>query len=119
EALANAGRHARATSVLVALRRDPGALVVVVRDDGIGFTPNAPAHGVGLATMRERALLVHGELAIESRPGAGTTVQLVLPLVTAATPPSPEPKQASSRAPSPAPAPPARTPVKRHRPSPP
>ncbi|MBI3770184.1 MAG: PAS domain S-box protein [Deltaproteobacteria bacterium] len=90
EALANAARHARAKSLQVALTRAPDRLVVRVRDDGIGFTPDAPTCGIGLVTMRERAMLMRGELTIESAPGRGTAVQLVLPLAAeqAATEPS-------------------------------
>ena len=83
EALANVARHAGATSVGVTLTREPGRLVVRVRDDGVGFTTDAPTDGIGVATMRERAMLMQGELAIESAPERGTTVRLVVPLAGA------------------------------------
>jgi PAS domain S-box-containing protein len=80
EALANVARHARATAVSVTLARDGERLAVRVRDDGIGFTVDGPTDGIGVATMRERATLLQGELAIDSTPGRGTTVRLVVPL---------------------------------------
>jgi PAS domain S-box-containing protein len=98
EALANAAQHARAESVNVCMSRATGGLVVSVSDDGIGFDPDhPPVHGVGLVTMRERAMLMHGEIAIETAPGRGTTVRLELPLA-AERPPEAE------RAPAVAPA---------------
>src|SRR5262249_50638280 len=60
EALANAARHGGGRRVVLALERTTEHLVVTVRDDGRGFDAGAPVeHGVGLATMRERALLLH------------------------------------------------------------
>ncbi|HWC07690.1 MAG TPA: sensor histidine kinase, partial [Solirubrobacterales bacterium] len=74
EALSNATRHSGATSVGVRLRRDAGGGVELeVADDGRGFAFDEAERGLGIAGMRERALLVGGELTIESRPGEGTT----------------------------------------------
>ena len=47
-----------------------------MRDDGSGFAFAEAERGLGLAGMRERSLLVDGDLNIESRPGNGTTVRL-------------------------------------------
>lgn len=80
EALTNAARHSRAGKVLVRLRRtEAGAVVLDVADDGGGFAFDQAEGGLGIAGMRERALLIGAELTIESRPGAGTTVRLVVP----------------------------------------
>ena len=76
EALSNAARHSRRE----ARRRDAaprdGGVELEVSDDGRGFAFEESERGLGIAGMRERALLVGGELTIESRPGAGTTVRL-------------------------------------------
>ena len=48
----------------------------MVSDDGRGFAFAEAEEGLGLAGMRERALLVGGELTVESRPAHGTTVRL-------------------------------------------
>lgn len=83
EALTNAARHAGARSVDLRLEERSGMLHVTVRDDGRGFDPDAPAragaNSLGLRGMRERALLLHGSFSVDSRPGAGTTVQAWLP----------------------------------------
>ena len=80
EALSNAGRHSGAAHVAVALRRhDGGDVELEVADDGRGFAFDDSEGGLGIAGMRERALLIGGELTIESRPGRGTTVRLAVP----------------------------------------
>jgi len=76
EALSNAARHAGATKVSVVLRKSGEGIELVVADDGRGFAFDAAEQGLGIAGMRERALLVDAELTIESRPGQGTTVRL-------------------------------------------
>ena len=73
EALANAVRHGRAEHVAVDVARSAEAVVVRIVDDGAGFDgAHPPAHGIGMVTMRERAMLMHGELTVASAPGDGT-----------------------------------------------
>jgi two-component system sensor histidine kinase UhpB len=80
EALSNATRHSGAKQVKVDLRRrEDGGVELEVADDGRGFAFDEAEHGLGIAGMRERALLAGGELTIESRPGRGTTVHLTVP----------------------------------------
>ncbi|MEU7001726.1 sensor histidine kinase [Nonomuraea sp. NPDC046570] len=79
EALANALKHAQATSVTIALGLRGGKLVLTVRDDGIGFAEPV-TEGVGSVSMRERAAEIGGSMRRTSAPGAGTTVEAVLPL---------------------------------------
>jgi len=80
EALSNAVRHSEANRVSVALRRrDDGGVSLDVADEGRGFAFDESEGGLGIAGMRERALLVGGDLTIESRPGRGTTVHLTVP----------------------------------------
>jgi two-component system sensor histidine kinase UhpB len=86
EALANVGRHARATSVEVELVAggEQGS-ELRVRDDGAGFEPLAPPSrvgggaGLGLKGMAERARLAGGELDVRSAPSGGTTIALRIP----------------------------------------
>ncbi len=78
EALSNAARHSGATRVEVALRRRGAGVQLAVRDDGAGFAFSEAEGGLGLPGMRERALLVGGEVVIESGPGRGTTVRLTI-----------------------------------------
>ncbi|HEX6781496.1 MAG TPA: sensor histidine kinase [Solirubrobacterales bacterium] len=80
EALNNAARHSGAERVDVRLRRAAdGGVVLEVADDGRGFAFDESESGLGIGGMRERALLVGGELTIQSRPGRGTTVRLDVP----------------------------------------
>ena len=76
EALANAGRHARAAHIDVELNAGHEGAVLRIRDDGRGFDPVAvrEAGRLGLDGMAERARLVGGELDLRSSPGAGTEV---------------------------------------------
>ncbi len=82
EALQNALRHAAAGRIEVRLGDGGGRLALSVTDDGRGFDVSAPGvrgRRLGLTSMEERALELGGVLAIESRPGAGTTVRLDVP----------------------------------------
>jgi signal transduction histidine kinase len=85
EAIANALTHAGASRIDARLRYRAGGVTLAVRDDGRGFDPDrapGPAEGhFGLVGMRERAARVAARLAIRSRPGEGTEVE-----VDAATP---------------------------------
>jgi two-component system sensor histidine kinase UhpB len=80
EALSNAIRHSGAAHVVAKLRRGADAVELEVSDDGRGFAFDESEGGLGIAGMRERALLIGAKLTIESRPGHGTTVRLVVPL---------------------------------------
>ncbi|QJR11257.1 hypothetical protein DSM104443_02330 [Usitatibacter rugosus] len=84
EALFNIARHARAKSVKVTLTFALRELRIRIHDDGIGIAEELLAAGskpghFGLPGMRERAQNIGGTLAVESRPGAGTDVTLILP----------------------------------------
>jgi two-component system, NarL family, sensor histidine kinase UhpB len=80
EGLSNAARHSGAARIEVRLRRrGDGGVELEVADDGRGFAFDESEGGLGIAGMRERALLIGGELTIESRPGRGTTVRLAVP----------------------------------------
>jgi PAS domain S-box-containing protein len=79
EALTNARRHSRADKVSVVLKTEGGDLIAEVSDDGRGFGPES-APGVGRSSMRERAVVMGGELQIKSEPGRGTRVRLWVPL---------------------------------------
>jgi signal transduction histidine kinase len=79
EAVTNAIKHGNAGRATISVRHEDRAVTVVVWDDGSGFDPAAPASGFGLTSMRERAELVGGTLAITSVRGAGTTVTATIP----------------------------------------
>jgi signal transduction histidine kinase len=92
EALSNAIRHARAKTIRIELTSDQTVLTVRVMDNGIGFDATAKEdRGLGLAGMRERALIARADLAIESGPKIGSTVTLSVPLASASRPAAPRP----------------------------
>lgn len=80
EAVTNVVRHARASSCDIALRTEPGWIVLLVRDDGRGLPPDHVS-GVGCASMRERAAELGDSVTVESRSAYGTGVTARLPLV--------------------------------------
>ncbi|HEX3262350.1 MAG TPA: sensor histidine kinase [Solirubrobacterales bacterium] len=86
EALSNAAQHSGADHVRVRLVRAGDRVELVVEDDGSGFTFDEAARGLGIAGMRERALLVDGDVQVESRLGTGTSVRLTVPLEDAGAP---------------------------------
>jgi signal transduction histidine kinase len=86
EALQNIVKHARATSIRIAFRRDEHGVSLTVTDDGAGFDGLAISAGTdsaisyGMTTMSERAELVGGQVQVRSAVGRGTTVSAVVPI---------------------------------------
>jgi signal transduction histidine kinase len=86
QALANVAAHAQGGNAWVEVTFAADALSLLVRDDGVGFTPpEQPADlarqgHFGLMGMAERALLYGGQLTITSSPGQGATIEARLPL---------------------------------------
>jgi two-component system sensor histidine kinase UhpB len=101
EALTNAMRHGGATRMSIDLREEQGAsngadrsarkLRLVVHDNGAGVAPGAPM-GIGMTAMRERVGGLGGTAGIESSPGRGTTVLVLVPLSPRKSEPAPEAK---------------------------
>lgn len=89
EALANVAKHAEARRVGLTLSYMEDLVTLDVRDDGVGFTPDASRTsssrdgGFGLAAMRQRVQRLAGRLVIESDPGAGTALSTTVPAVPA------------------------------------
>lgn len=79
EGLANTVKHSGNPAAVVTLAGSEDLLEVTVRDSGRGFDP-AGAHGFGLVGMADRLAAVGGQLVVESRPGAGTTLRGLLPV---------------------------------------
>lgn len=82
ETLTNVIRHAKATRVDVKFYEEAGNLVLVIKDNGRGISEEdmAGTRSSGLVGMRERAMLIGGELTLQGAPGKGTTVTLRAPL---------------------------------------
>jgi signal transduction histidine kinase len=91
EALTNVAKHAGASKVGLTLSYTDQAVLLDVRDDGVGFASGradgdgrrADGHGFGLDGMRQRLRRVAGSLAVESAPGDGTAVSASVPAIPA------------------------------------
>ncbi len=83
EALTNCARHANARNVRVSVCNEKSGVVVVVQDDGIGFSPSLRG-GLGLLGIQERVQALEGKLHISSAVGKGTTVKVEIPAAVVA-----------------------------------
>ncbi len=81
ETLTNVARHADATEVEVRLVKEEGDLSLAVHDNGRGIPEEKLSNGssLGILGMRERAVLLGGELTISGAPGKGTTLRVRIP----------------------------------------
>jgi signal transduction histidine kinase len=90
EAVANALRHGKPSTVCIRLEVGDRDARLEVTDDGAGFDMDSTARnapGLGIFSMRERVSLVGGTFELTSRPGAGTRVRASVPIVLTATSP--------------------------------
>lgn len=90
EALVNAVQHGQSRSIDVLLQRKEQAILAVIEDDGRGFDASdwreecLREERLGLLSIEERAALLGGSLKVESRPGAGTSLFVEIPIPPAA-----------------------------------
>jgi two-component system sensor histidine kinase UhpB len=78
EGLTNVARHAHASHVTISIEPGRDSVVLRIADDGRGFADGPVEHG-GLRSMRERALLVGGALAVKNGSGGGVEIRLEVP----------------------------------------
>jgi two-component system, NarL family, sensor histidine kinase UhpB len=78
EGLTNVARHAHASHVTISIEPGRDSVVLQIADDGRGFADRPVEHG-GLRSMRERALLVGGALAIKNGADGGVEIRLEVP----------------------------------------
>ena len=82
EALTNACKHSKSKKVTVTMTQEGQEVRLEVQDWGIGFDPESVEKGhFGLEGIRQRVRLLGGRLTIESTPGSGTLIQVVVPIV--------------------------------------
>ena len=82
EALSNTLRHAKASRMDIALRREQGQLHLSMRDDGVGFDMEGKKHtSYGLLTMEERVHEMGGTMTLRSAPGEGTAIEITVPVL--------------------------------------
>lgn len=82
EGLTNVARHAQTSAAVVRVWISAGQLKIAIEDAGRGFDASAApqlGRSVGLAGMRERTLLLGGQLSLDSAPGEGTRIRVTLP----------------------------------------
>ena len=87
EALSNIVRHATSPTVRIDLRRRGADTVLEISDQGKGFNPARVRWGSGLSNIARRATEIGGRAEFISEPGAGSAVQLVIPVSAGTTPP--------------------------------
>ncbi len=82
EAITNAMKHSGANQISVRFSTGPEAVQLAIEDNGAGFDPHVStlSRGFGLISMQERADRIGGDLTILTKPGAGTTIHLLLPI---------------------------------------
>ena len=80
EALTNALRHGKAKWVRVTVQHGGRQVGLCVEDDGQGFDPASKAAGYGLRSIRETLGKLRGHIDIDSGPGQGTRITIILPL---------------------------------------
>ena len=86
EAMGNARKHAQAKNIEVRFWKEKDLFAARIRDDGVGFdvssvNQNYSSRGsLGMVNMHERAALIDGSLRVESIPGRGTAITLIVPL---------------------------------------
>ncbi|MDD1749683.1 MAG: ATP-binding protein, partial [Methanothrix sp.] len=78
ECLNNVVKHSRATEVTIRVEYGDGKFIMQVDDNGKGFVEEGITPGSGLQNLRARARLMDGEVTIDSKPGHGTGVALVV-----------------------------------------
>lgn len=85
EAITNCHRHAQATMTTVRLSLRGSRLALLIEDNGQGFDESAPREGkpsgMGLKGIRERVIMLGGDVAIRSTPGVGTAIRVTIPRV--------------------------------------
>ena len=87
EGLTNCARHAQAKNIRVKLQEAGGQVAVAIEDDGVGFLrQDGVAYGLGLLGITERVRELCGQVTIDSAPGRGTRIAVVLPLEPEAVP---------------------------------
>jgi len=77
EQTTNIIKHANAKEVIIEIYQDKEALVLNIKDDGVGFDVSTKRNGIGLQNISSRAELLNGEVIINSSPGKGCELQVI------------------------------------------
>jgi len=80
EQINNILKHAMAKKVCIMLKEEDGNAVLVITDDGIGIDKAGKTGGIGMKNMKSRSELLNGQFFIDSTPGKGCTLKILIPL---------------------------------------
>jgi len=82
EMMTNIARHSKATEVFISISQDNEKFMMIVKDNGVGFTPESISNkkGLGLVGMKERVKSVGGVMEINSVLSSGTEIKIFIPL---------------------------------------
>ena len=77
----NIAKHSGAKAASISLQGLSNGLRLVIEDNGVGFDPEEVRNkaGIGLSSMRERVLLLDGEISFASKPGQGAQIKVFIP----------------------------------------
>lgn len=87
EAMNNAAKHGQPTRIDLTLKKNGDGIYLAIGDDGVGFEPgdglisSDPLSGHGIVGMKERAEICGGTFKIAPRPGGGTMVEVIIPVL--------------------------------------
>lgn len=80
ESLQNAVKHAQCENIELNFTAEQGQLNVLIKDDGIGFDFGKKKRGIGIRNIKSRIKKIDGTWHIDSKPGAGTSTKLTIPI---------------------------------------
>ena len=78
ETVGNTLKHAEATQVEILLSREAETITLTIQDNGKGFEVQGEHHGIGLKLIKERAKGLNGQATIQSTPGKGTKIEVII-----------------------------------------
>lgn len=81
EQLTNILKYANAQKVAIHLTESQGTLQFTIADDGVGFDPSQKRKGIGITNMQSRVEILNGEFQLQSSPGKGTRLEVIIPVV--------------------------------------
>jgi PAS domain S-box-containing protein len=80
EGVNNILKHSQAKTCRITLERDVHEVGLAIEDDGVGFNPDEEGKGMGLKNIAERARIIGGRLKVNSTPGKGTRLEIIIPI---------------------------------------
>jgi signal transduction histidine kinase len=79
EAMTNAVRHGEASQIFLSIRQKENSIDMTVEDDGAGIDPDSGTEGSGIASIKKRVALLHGQWELDSKKGQGTKITINFP----------------------------------------